>query len=229
MADRTDRRRQVEVDIERAALELFLERGIEGVTVEEIATAAGVSTRTFFRYFPFKLDVVLTYYRRRQHRVLEVLAGRPPHEPAFSALKNALLTVIPEGDDDAELARLRRRVRTLIPGWAMASASAAEREEMVHLVALRLGVDPTTDIRPYVFVDSAVAATLAAHDLWLAGGCQGDVVTRAAEAFDMLEAGFSAAGTEVNRHATWQAPAKTKSRLARPPRRSSGRDRERSA
>jgi TetR/AcrR family transcriptional regulator, regulator of mycofactocin system len=229
MADRADQRRQVETDIERAALGLFAERGIDGVTVEEIATAAGVSTRTFFRYFPFKLDVVLMYYRRRQHRVLEVLSGRPPHEPAFSALKNALLAVIPEGDHDAELARLRRRVRTLIPGWAMASASATERDEMVHLVALRLGVDPTTDIRPYVFVDSAVAAALAAHDLWLARGCRGDVITLAAEAFDMLEVGFSAASAEVLRHATWKAPANTKSRSARPPRRSSGRDRERSA
>src|SRR5438105_4776689 len=114
MADRAGQRRQVEADIEGAGLRLFAERGLEGVTVDEIAAAAGVSTRTFFRYFPFKIDVVLLYYRRRQAQVLEALAGRPPHEPPFSALRNALLAVIPEGgEDDPELARLRQRVRAM--------------------------------------------------------------------------------------------------------------------
>ena len=98
-----------------------------------------------------------------------------------------------------------QRVRALIPGWAMGSASATTREEVAHLVALRLGVDPTTDIRPYVFVDSAVATANAAHDFWLAGGCDGDVVTVAAEALDMLEIGFGAVSAEVRRHGSWQA------------------------
>jgi hypothetical protein len=87
----------------------------------------------------------------------------------------------------------------------MGSASATAREEIAHLVAVRLGVDPTTDIRPYVFVDSAVAIANAAHDFWLAGGCHGDVVAVAAEALDMLEIGFSAASADVHRHGSWQA------------------------
>jgi AcrR family transcriptional regulator len=205
MGDRAGQRRQVEADIERAALQLFAARGLDNVTVDEIAARAGVSTRTFFRYFPFKMDVVLMYYRRRQAQVLEALARRPPHEPPFSALKNALLAVISEGEGDAELARLRRQVRTLIPGWAMGSASATTREEIAHLVAVRLGVDPTTDIRPYVFVDSAVAIANAAHDFWLAAECCGDVVAIAAEALDMLEMGFSAASADVRRHDFGQA------------------------
>jgi len=205
MADRAGQRRQVEADIERAALRLFAERGLDGVTVDEIATAAGVSTRTFFRYFPFKIDVVLLYYRRRQVQLLEALTRRPPHEPPFSALKNALLTVISEGEGDPELARLRQRVRALIPGWAMGSASATTRDEIAHLVAVRLGVDPTTDIRPYVFVDSAVATANAAHDVWLASGCHGDVVAVASEALDMLDIGFIAVSADVRRHGSWQA------------------------
>ena len=207
MATRAGQRRQIEADIERAALGLFAERGLDSVTVDEIAAAAGVSTRTFFRYFPFKIDVVLLFYRRRQMQVLEALARRPPHEPPFSALKNALLTVISDGEGDPELARLRQQVRVLIPGWAMGSASATTREEIAHLVAVRLGVDPTTDIRPYVFMDSAVATANAAHDFWLAGGCHGDVLAIAAEALDMLEIGFTAVSAEVHRHGSWTAPS----------------------
>jgi len=201
MADRAGQRRQVEADIERAALRLFAERTVDDVTVDEIAAAAGVSTRTFFRYFPFKMDVVLAYYRRRQMQVLEALAARPPHEPAFSALKSALLSVVPDGgDDDAELLQLRLEVRALMPGWAMGSPGATTRDQMVHLVAVRLGVDPTTDVRPFVIVDSAIAAFIAAHDLWRAGGFHGDVVAIATEALDLLESGFG----EVRRDASWQ-------------------------
>ncbi|WP_044508940.1 TetR family transcriptional regulator, partial [Mycobacterium simiae] len=49
---RDRQRAQVRADIRRAAFRLFVERGYDTVTTEEIATAAGVSARTFFRYVP---------------------------------------------------------------------------------------------------------------------------------------------------------------------------------
>lgn len=58
MRDQTDlrerRRRQTSADIRDAAVSLALERGFTKVTIEEICTAAGVSPRTFFNYFPNK-------------------------------------------------------------------------------------------------------------------------------------------------------------------------------
>ncbi|WP_368733085.1 TetR/AcrR family transcriptional regulator [Streptomyces alkaliphilus] len=53
------RRRRTHRDIRRAARELALERGVAAVTVDEIATAAGVSRRTFFNYFRSKEDALL--------------------------------------------------------------------------------------------------------------------------------------------------------------------------
>jgi len=51
---REKRRRQTQIEIQEATLSLALQKGLEKTTTEEIAAAAGVSTRTFFNYFPNK-------------------------------------------------------------------------------------------------------------------------------------------------------------------------------
>ena len=51
---RERRRRQTSADIRNAAVRLALERGFDKVTIEEICAEAGISTRTFFNYFPNK-------------------------------------------------------------------------------------------------------------------------------------------------------------------------------
>ena len=44
--------------LERAALELFVEHGFDPVTVPEITARAGLTTRTFFRHFADKREVL---------------------------------------------------------------------------------------------------------------------------------------------------------------------------
>ncbi len=56
---RERKKQQTRAAIHGAALDLVTARGLSGVTVEEICTSAGVSTRTFFNYFPSKGDAAL--------------------------------------------------------------------------------------------------------------------------------------------------------------------------
>jgi AcrR family transcriptional regulator len=71
--------------IQTEALRLFDEHGYAQTTVEEIADAAAISPRTFFRYFPTKEDVVI--WDEYDPLVLELLASRPDDEPLAETLQ----------------------------------------------------------------------------------------------------------------------------------------------
>lgn len=73
-----------------AALELFMEKGYEETTVSEIATAADVSTRTFFSYFASKEDVIFHNSRDGIERVLGVIAEARPGDRAIDLLTRAV-------------------------------------------------------------------------------------------------------------------------------------------
>ncbi|MFB9680430.1 TetR/AcrR family transcriptional regulator [Streptosporangium vulgare] len=73
-----------------AALELFMEKGYEQTTVSEIATAADVSTRTFFSYFASKEDVIFHNSRDGVERVLKVIAEARPGDRAIDLLTRAI-------------------------------------------------------------------------------------------------------------------------------------------
>src|SRR3954467_3671196 len=77
-----------------AAFRLFQEKGFEATTVEEIADEVDVSSRTFFRYFASKEDVVLTFQEEQFAATLEALAARPADEPVMTALRNAAVATI---------------------------------------------------------------------------------------------------------------------------------------
>ncbi len=76
-----------------AAFELFAEKGFEATTVEEIADAVDVSSRTFFRYFSSKEDVALTFQEEQFVAMREALAAQPPGDPVITALRKAAVGI----------------------------------------------------------------------------------------------------------------------------------------
>lgn len=85
------RRRLLRDEIAHIALNLFADNGFDSVTVADIASAAGISERTFFRYFLSKDEVVLDYERQVHHRLVAAVANRPPTEGPVTALRKAYL------------------------------------------------------------------------------------------------------------------------------------------
>ncbi len=79
--------------LHQAALRMFEERGYDATTVKDIAAAAAVTERTFFRYFPSKEDLVLGELSDLVRPLTEEIRRRPADEPPLRAVLNALLTV----------------------------------------------------------------------------------------------------------------------------------------
>jgi AcrR family transcriptional regulator len=85
---RAQQRQATTVRLESVALELFFEHGYSNVTTAQIADAAGVSHRTFFRHFPGgKEDVLLVEHRDGLAEVAAELMKRPPHEDVLTAMR----------------------------------------------------------------------------------------------------------------------------------------------
>src|ERR1700730_10621643 len=147
-----------------AALDLFLAKGYEATTIDEIVAAVEVSQRTFFRYFAAKEDVALSFMAEYDGIMVETLAGRPAQEPPFTALYEAMrlvLHTIEEGEaEEVERFRKLRQVIESTPALVagqMAQYGATERL-LVKEIARRQGTDPETDLRPQLLVAIHMAA-----------------------------------------------------------------------
>ena len=167
--DRTRRTLQAE------AVRLFAAKGFEATTIEEIAAAAEVAPRTFFRYFPTKEDVV--FWAEHQPALAGHLAARPADEPAEQALRRALVDGLASFYDQdrerlLERSKLVNRTPALQARWRQQQADLAAA--MAQLLAHRLGV--RADGLEVRAIAAAIAAALfVAIEEWQAHDGQQDL------------------------------------------------------
>lgn len=189
---RTDWRERKKAATRRAiqehALRLFLEKGYEATTVEEIAAAAGVSHMTFFRYFPRKEVVVES--DDYDPLLAEHIATRPAHENPLTAIHQAvrqsLAAVLPD-DRDAILARSRLILHTpalRARNWQNQDATG---ELFATALAHRHG-DAEPDLGTRVLAAAAVAALATALTAWVGTDGTTDLIFLVDEAFIALGA-----------------------------------------
>src|SRR3974377_443505 len=91
---REQRQEALVAEVEQAALRLFDEQGFARVTVEDIALEAGISVRTFYRYFRTKEDVLLVRLRWEAEFLRAALAERPEDESPAHSLRVAYGEVV---------------------------------------------------------------------------------------------------------------------------------------
>jgi len=81
--------------LQEAADRLFAERGFEKTTVRDIVEAAGVTERTFFRYFAGKQELILDDALAWVDVLRQLIVERPPSEDPVTAVRRAVLELIP--------------------------------------------------------------------------------------------------------------------------------------
>jgi AcrR family transcriptional regulator len=91
---RERKRRQTRERLTRVAMALFLERGFEATTLDDIAAAAGISRRSFFHYFVSKEDVVFAWHEESMAALIAAVAARPAGESMLTAAENAISAMV---------------------------------------------------------------------------------------------------------------------------------------
>jgi AcrR family transcriptional regulator len=155
---RDRQRAQIRADIRRAAFRLFIERGYDAVTTEEIAAAAGVSPRTFFRHVSTKDELLLAPVRHGGAAIVSLLEQRPASESPDVALINAIIART-RSFDEADTEEWRKALLVAPdPLGKLTMITLADKERAMKLVAARMGANPEADIRPGLLVQLAFAA-----------------------------------------------------------------------
>lgn len=169
-----DQKKQItRTSIANAALELAVERGLEQVTLDDIAEQAFVSPRTVSNYFSGKEEAIAAAGRDLKDSILDDLALRPASEPPLESLHRItvgfVLSLTPE-EFDAQ--RQKRLLGERYPGInAHLMARYESVEEMLRpALASRTGTDSDRDIYPWVLAAAAVAAIRIAVTRWVRSG-----------------------------------------------------------
>lgn len=150
------------------ALDLFVERGFESTTVDDIALQAGIGRRTFFRYYASKNDVVWGDFDAGLAVLRDGLAAAPADQPLFEALVESVLAFNRLDPDTEPLHRRRMDLILHVPALQAHSTLryASWRAVIAEFVALRRG-EQTQDAVPQLVAHTLLAATVAGYEQWL--------------------------------------------------------------
>jgi len=174
-------------EITDVAMRLFLKQGFEQTTIDQIAATAGISRRSFFRYFGTKEDIVLGDLARQGPAVRDALEAIPLEVLPWDALRS-VFAMIDQREADQGLALQISRMMYETP-----SLRARSIEKHLHWQSLlvpsireRLGIDPddTTNPAADALVASAIVCLDVAGEVWTRSGGTLDL----AELFDKAAA-----------------------------------------
>ncbi|SNT27246.1 DNA-binding transcriptional regulator, AcrR family [Asanoa hainanensis] len=162
-------RRAVRTQIAETAMELFVAKGYEETTVDEIAAAVGISGRSVFRYFPTKEDIVVGLLDGIGDELAAALAARPRDEPPWVALRNAMTPHLDSltRDSDRTIATAMLLADTPALRGALLAKRARWAEALVPDISRRLKLPPARrDLAARSLVGAALTCLNNAVDDW---------------------------------------------------------------
>ncbi|TQJ37889.1 mycofactocin system transcriptional regulator (plasmid) [Streptomyces sp. NBC_00080] len=155
-------------ELERLGFELFARQGFDGTTVDDIADAAGIGRRTFFRYFASKNDLVWGDFEDQLARLDALLAAADPDMPMMDALCEAVVEF--NRFDPAMVPWHRQRMALILRVPTLQADSAVRyaswRALVTEFAARRLD-RPASGMMPRLIGSTVLAACVAGYEQWL--------------------------------------------------------------
>ncbi|MEV5872868.1 TetR family transcriptional regulator [Streptomyces sp. NPDC052101] len=185
-------------ELAAAAMELFATKGYEATTVDEIAAAAGVARRTFFRHFRSKEEAIFPDHDDTLIRAEAVLNAAPAHEHPLDTVCRGIKEVMRMYAAAPEISVARYKLTREVPTLREAEIASVARYERLftryllghfdeHAHADDANDDP-------LLAEVAASAVVTAHNhvlrRWLRAGGQGDVEAQLDHAFAIVRKTF---------------------------------------
>jgi AcrR family transcriptional regulator len=172
--------------LERAALELFLERGFEQTTVTEIASRAGLTQRTFFRHFADKREVLFAGSGGLQELLVSTVASAPDSVAPIDTIAAALEGVAAALKERREYSRQRQAV--------IAANPELQERELIKLASLAsaiagaLRLRGVTEPAASLAAEAGMAVFRISVERWHSDAGQRDLPQLIQESLDELKA-----------------------------------------
>jgi len=186
---RQRKRQQTRERLTRAAMALFLERGFEATTLDDIAAAADISRRSFFHYFASKEDVVFAWQEESTAALIAAVAARPGSESMLTAAENAIAAMARqlEPGEAIAMARLKR------DNPALQARDQVKYEKLERALAEALGKragHKTERLQARLVAMIATGAMRIGGELWAAEGAREKPEALAKRTFAAIRAIF---------------------------------------
>ncbi|ADO70178.1 TetR/AcrR family transcriptional regulator [Stigmatella aurantiaca] len=182
--------------LEKAAMELFQEHGYARTTVEEIAARAGLTERTFFRYFADKREVLFSGSKDLENAIVDIIASAPDGALPFDAVAAAFEAAGVTLQERRHFSYVRAR-------HALVAAHAEIQErELIKLASLASAVTRALHARGVaepaasLAAEAGIAVFKVGFEQWVAGKKPRDLAEHIRAATDALKA--IAAGTRAS-------------------------------
>lgn len=199
-------RQQMRQDLATAAMELFASQGYEETTVDQIAAAAGVARRTFFRYFRSKEEAIFPDHDDTLVRVADLLASAEPEEHPLDVVCRGIKEVLRMYASTPGVSVARYQLIRQVPALREREIAVVARYERLFTRYL-LGRFDTGESIPSgwqrggeddsMLAEVSAAAVVAAHNhvlrRWLRAGGRGDVEAQLDHSFEVIRRTFWAA------------------------------------
>ena len=178
--------------LEKAAMDLFVERGYANTTVGDIAERADLTERTFFRYFTDKREVLFSGSKAIEDILVDVISSAPKDAPAFELVANAFEVAGAELQGRRDFSYVRAR-------YAIVSEHAEVQErELIKLASLAAAITQALLARGVsqpdasLVAEAGIAVFKVGFDRWVNAKKPGELATHIRAAVDVLKAVMAA-------------------------------------
>jgi AcrR family transcriptional regulator len=181
--------------LQATTLALFAERGFDAVTVAEIASRAGLTERTFFRYFADKREVLFWGQENLRELYVRTIEAAPDSAAPIDAVAAALEAAAPVFQERHALARQRQAVIAANPG--LQERELSKRASLATAMADALRGRGVPEPAASLAAEVGVIAFKTAFARWVDDPHEHDLARLIRQALDQLKAATAGTGSSV--------------------------------